>query len=275
MKVIADSAEPRFNSRTLGRVRHGRLASRHLLECVSIHAPWEGCDVVKLSGGSVNHVSIHAPWEGCDEVADTERWLNIVSIHAPWEGCDLLCSGVQFAGVLFQFTHPGKGATFGSVSSMRWRPVSIHAPWEGCDSYKREVYPVLPRFNSRTLGRVRLLGPRHLYPCTRFQFTHPGKGATKRIKYSDLSDDVSIHAPWEGCDGRRQVQDYRTLGFNSRTLGRVRHLLSFGFSVILVVSIHAPWEGCDRRVVVLVDKPLIVSIHAPWEGCDGAFQSLR
>ena len=34
---------------------------------VSIHAPWEGCDCVKLSiVWGVVEVSIHAPWEGCD-----------------------------------------------------------------------------------------------------------------------------------------------------------------------------------------------------------------
>ena len=34
----------------------------------------------------------------------------------------------------------------------------------------------------------------------RFQFTHPGRGATGRIHYSDYTDKVSIHAPREGCD---------------------------------------------------------------------------
>ena len=57
------------------------------------------------------------------------------------------------------------------------------------------------------------------------------------------------------------------MGFNSRTLGRVR--LSYNPDVLLlaVVSIHAPWEGCDvrSRTIKLVR---LVSIHAPWEGCD-------
>ena len=58
---------------------------------------------------------------------------------------------------LFQFTHPGKGAT----AVLYHKPivrysVSIHAPWEGCD-----YTAALP------LGR-----------CLMFQFTHPGKGAT-------------------------------------------------------------------------------------------------
>ena len=35
--------------------------------------------------------------------------------------------------IMFQFTHPGKGATAFEVSSHRVIGVSIHAPWEGCD----------------------------------------------------------------------------------------------------------------------------------------------
>ena len=56
----------------------------------------------------------------------------------------------------FQFTHPGKGATYthnGLVVSLR---VSIHAPWEGCDT---------DIFIPDALDYE-------------FQFTHPGKGAT-------------------------------------------------------------------------------------------------
>ena len=122
-------------------------------------------------------------------------------------------------------------------------------------------------FNSRTLGRVRLILIRGRIETLSFQFTHPGKGATgvsKRI-YSVL---------------RR---------FNSRTLGRLRPLLyrsdfggqAFQFThpgkgatdvsnligVMDAVSIHAPWEGCDV-VVVYAKESARVSIHAPWEGCD-------
>ena len=62
--------------------------------------------------------------------------------------------------------------------------VSIHAPWEGCDQSglltdNRDV-----RFNSRTLGRVRLA----------------------RILSNEIPAYVSIHAPWEGCDYKRAIK---------------------------------------------------------------------
>ena len=79
---------------------------------------------------------------------------------------------------MFQFTHPGKGAT------------------------------------GATLLLTAIPGA--------FQFTHPGKGATKVVsaRYSLL--EVSIHAPWEGCDVSLPKWRLLKFSFNSRTLGRVR-----------------------------------------------------
>ena len=36
--------------------------------------------------------------------------------------------------------------------------------------------------------------------ATKFQFTHPGKGATYDDALLPILREVSIHAPWEGCD---------------------------------------------------------------------------
>ena len=101
--------------------------------------------------------------------------------------------------------------------------VSIHAPREGCD----KTLPSLPQ------------------PHQRFQFTHPGRGAT--IKSASAYDvlKVSIHAPREGCDRLPPAMTTILLGFNSRTPGGVR----LGLVPVSVrdedVSIHAPREGCD------------------------------
>ena len=78
----------------------------------------------------------------------------------------------------FQFTHPGKGATALGIKFYSRSEVSIHAPWEGCDAFS---------LATTESGYT-------------FQFTHPGKGATPHSKETFCSDSVSIHAPWEGCD---------------------------------------------------------------------------
>ena len=64
---------------------------------------------------------------------------------------------VSSVGV-FQFTHPGKGATTYVSILISWDYVSIHAPWEGCDFSLMQFY----------------------LDDEGFQFTHPGKGATPR-----------------------------------------------------------------------------------------------
>ena len=145
------------------------------------------------------------PGKGATRAFDLTSRVQRVSIHAPWEGCDLNSVRRSTIPLRFQFTHPGKGATcqcgyngsvypcFNSRTLGRVRPqqgkdinyeakVSIHAPWEGCDNTFR--------------------GEKQ--PYKEFQFTHPGKGATRRT-----------HKPY-----------YQLRGFNSRTLGRVRHKLN-------------------------------------------------
>ena len=58
--------------------------------------------------------------------------------------------------------------------------VSIHAPWEGCDRTPWNLLPSSASFNSRTLGRVRLDWKMVEAQAGLFQFTHPGKGATRQ-----------------------------------------------------------------------------------------------
>ena len=132
---------------------------------------------------------------------------------------------IPFNFGLFQFTHPGKGATSAPSCACQHRWVSIHAPWEGCDCVGRVTLTLMRCFNSRTLGRVRQREPRSSTPISPFQFTHPGKGATRSSCLRRKASPVSIHAPWEGCDFTGVVP--------SELFG--------------TVSIHAPWEGCDAR----------------------------
>ena len=101
-----------------------------------------------------------------------------VSIHAPWEGCDRYTTIFIVARIMFQFTHPGKGATNRTLPKEEVLRVSIHAPWEGCDRLLLTRTRIRQSFNSRTLGRVRPITP-------------PAPWASRA---------VSIHAPWEGCD---------------------------------------------------------------------------
>ena len=111
----------------------------------------------ELKAAEVVPVSIHAPWEGCDSLRlQKHKHYEGVSIHAPWEGCDVERLKVEYKDRLFQFTHPGKGATPSNSNDNNDGTVSIHAPWEGCDLNSVDSTNRPGSFNSRTLGRVRL-----------------------------------------------------------------------------------------------------------------------
>ena len=135
----------------------------------------------------------------------------------------------------------------------RLQRVSIHAPREGCDEFKQI----------------------DLAPDSKFQFTHPGRGATgagcsltaiprgfnsrtpggvrlARSSYVSQLLPVSIHAPREGCDIKAHREDTIQLRFNSRTPGGVRLAVSEPIVLPPAVSIHAPREGCDRMKDLLI-----------------------
>ena len=172
----------------------------------------------------ITSVSIHAPWEGCDYLGREVTATCGVSIHAPWEGCDVPCLVRELNPGEFQFTHPGKGATPEYRQAMSNLVVSIHAPWEGCDAIQEgRPTPLRVSIHAPWEGCDQI--------CTgvssnlaKFQFTHPGKGATLgKVVAAGTCAFVSIHAPWEGCD------------VSTRSIR----------AAFAIVSIHAPWEGCD------------------------------
>ena len=76
-------------------------------------------------------VSIHAPWEGCDIPLVPQLLVGYVSIHAPWEGCDLQPHLYQYQGTRFQFTHPGKGATALSMALLEAGVFQFTHPGKG------------------------------------------------------------------------------------------------------------------------------------------------
>ena len=169
-------------------------------------------------------VSIHAPWEGCDAITttDTRQWKRFNS---------RTLGRVRPLSIFFKRSEIRfNSRTLGRVRPrlglliVHFCPVSIHAPWEGCDLQAMALQLRLSCFNSRTLGRVRLNANGELSPQSEFQFTHPGKGATRIERVEIPPKEVSIHAPWEGCDGQEAE----------------------GVKAVLTVSIHAPWEGCDH-----------------------------
>ena len=169
----------RFNSRTPGGVRHCGRGIPHRRVVVSIHAPREGCDMIYANILTYSYMfQFTHPGRGA-----TPRFCVRYPVPKP-----------------FQFTHPGRGATRRRVPHDIRRWVSIHAPREGCDEAYNKVMNIMSGFNSRTPGGVRLSTFHCLLLSIKFQFTHPGRGATYYEDDFTPEQHVSIHAPREGCD---------------------------------------------------------------------------
>ena len=127
----------------------------------------------------------------------TSCWI---SIHAPREGCDSPRLRAQFGDVLFQSTHPVRGATAAAVEFEMAAEISIHAPREGCDNTL--PYCFMGGFLFQSTHPVR--GATHTETTTTttdlFQSTHPVRGATHLKAHVHAQGQISIHAPREGCD---------------------------------------------------------------------------
>ena len=78
----------------------------------------------------------------------------------------------------FQFTHPGRGATEYNLHLSATLKFQFTHPGRGATHTSRQSWRALDRFNSRTPGGVRLI----------------------EVKCTPFSLRVSIHAPREGCD---------------------------------------------------------------------------
>ena len=89
-------------------------------------------------------------------VADWSKVTSLVSIHAPREGCDASELILHGPSLLFQFTHPGRGATSTNKSNPSDLEFQFTHPGRGATPSWLIAGTPQPRFNSRTPGGVRL-----------------------------------------------------------------------------------------------------------------------
>ena len=81
---------------------------------------------------------------------------------------------------------------------------------------------------------------------SRFQSTHPLRGATHVIQLPGNGRAISIHAPLAGCDTGREPVEISLQDFNPRTPCGVRPLAIATVPFSSLISIHAPLAGCDN-----------------------------
>ena len=107
------------------------------LQAISIHAPHARCDRGLLYSLYVCPISIHAPHARCDIIRSkaTNRKIIFQSTH-PMRGATL-STAFCFRLCLFQSTHPMRGATMKPTNIKENTIISIHAPHARCDSMFR------------------------------------------------------------------------------------------------------------------------------------------
>ena len=189
---------------------------------ISIHAPLAGCDHEPISVSMVEMISIHAPLAGCD-------WNIIIQTNCssnfnPRTPCGVRLTGILFLliFIVFQSTHPLRGATLFCLLDGYDYYISIHAPLAGCDRLCRGNSYREMNFNPRTPCGVRPVqtiktaregnfNPRT--PCG----VRRGHFSTRKIPRR-----ISIHAPLAGCDLSPYSSFYYINYFNPRTPCGVR-----------------------------------------------------
>ena len=85
------------------------------------------------------------------------------------------------------------------------KTVSIHAPREGCDGVGCSLTAIPRAFQFTHPGRGATGDNKLSWGTSWFQFTHPGRGATHNSLILRVLQNVSIHAPREGCDDISEV----------------------------------------------------------------------
>ena len=147
--------------------------------------------------------------------------------------------------------------------------VSIHAPREGCDVPHEERANTRTRFQFTHPGRGATIVTPYMSECiSRFQFTHPGRGATYECLVTLRDYQVSIHAPREGCDFVSNFTEGLGDLFQFTHPGRGATVSSeLKLSASQRFNSRTP-GGVRRQPLYHLGHPAIVSIHAPREGCD-------
>ena len=153
-------------------------------------------------------------------------------------------------------------------------------------------------FNSRTPGGVRQAEGVRWDNMIKFQFTHPGRGATRAYDLTSRVQRVSIHAPREGCDFRpcaeclllsmfqfthpgrgatRPSAQARqaVAGFNSRTPGGVRHSGRHRIEETLKFQFTHPGRGATTPTQTYISRASSFNSRTPGGVRPNPWASLR
>ena len=189
-----------FNPRTPRGVRRGNGRLHRRREAISIHAPREGCDSASApSTAQSGHFNPRTP-------RGVRRLLllfcfkfQVISIHAPREGCDRGLQQRLWLWLLFQSTHPARGATKEgrAYRALTTKFQSTHP--EGCDFHRFAICTYLHHFHPRTPARCDRSGLCLYHRETVISIHAPRECDSKINGVSATTVKFPIHAPARGA----------------------------------------------------------------------------
>ena len=188
-------------------MRRNNLILNRICGCISIHAPLAGCDDARGENGELHsHISIHAPLAGCDSKRPPRPQKGYVfqSTH-PLRGATTALGCCGDAHLYFNPRTPCGVRLDNKTNESQWDVISIHAPLAGCDVNVLVIHKGLKPISIHApLAGCDILCSTFARSFTKFQSTHPLRGATKAMAERYGIETISIHAPLAGCDvGRR------------------------------------------------------------------------
>ena len=191
-----------------------------------------------------------------------------VSIHAPRAGGDGVCRSNPGNVSKFQSTPPAQGATPVVLEEQARLKVSIHAPRAGGDEGKELSRRFFFQFQSTppAQGATRLC---RLWcrPGRCFNPRPPRRGRRLGPAPAARREQVSIHAPRAGGDGRMADRETRTLSFNPRPPRRGRPYTHQSALLATLFQSTPPAQGATLSSIA-TRHIFSVSIHAPRAGGD-------
>ena len=212
-----------FNPRTPCGVRQESVQDSIESQIFQSTHPMRGATFRDRSLVRIIFISIHAPHAGCDVAQGLrDRVRHDFNPRTPC-GVRLSPRMAERSTWKFQSTHPMRGATAGIKQAAR--SIENFNPRTPCGVRRRASSRRTwdAHFNPRTPCGVRHNIASAYVTTTKFQSTHPMRGATARA----------------GSMVSHQKH------FNPRTPCGVRHGLGLHDGRGRIISIHAPHAGCD------------------------------
>ena len=189
-----------FNPRTPCGVRQRSASTCPRRRSFQSTHPLRGATYGVGNGNYPNAISIHAPLAGCDRLRRL-RDLELVNFNPRTPcGVRLPVERPSQLSILFQSTHPLRGATWLTHTTDLLTQFQSTHPLRGATFRNIISTGYITDFNPRTPCGVRLQYLSDVLGLNLFQSTHPLRGATSQLNWQWQSYMISIHAPLAGCD---------------------------------------------------------------------------